>query len=318
MPRRAARRRAGDAAARRARAGRGLGRDRGRPRPHRRARRPRTGSTRAGTRTSRPTAAARASSASWSRPASACRGCCGRPGRSAPSSRRTSWTGWSTCSPCPPPSAPAAPAAASSSTRRPTPCCARSWRRASRRAPTGGALVAYCSTQTHSSVEKDLRVAGHPAPALDRRRRRLRDAAGRARPADRRRPRGGPAAVLLLRHARHDVVAGVRPGARDRRDLPRRRRSGCTSTPRWPAWPPSAPSTGGSTTASSWRRATPRTRTSGCSRTSTATCSGCRPRGADRGAVDPAGVPAQRGDRERRGHRLPRLARAARAAGSAR
>ena len=41
---------------------------------------PPTGSTPAGTRTSPPTAAARASSASWSRPASACRGCCGRPG----------------------------------------------------------------------------------------------------------------------------------------------------------------------------------------------------------------------------------------------
>ena len=93
-------------------------------------------------------------------------------------------------------------------------------------------------------------------------------------PPDRRRPRGGPAAVLLLRHARHHLVAGVRPGARDRRDLPRRRplaarrrRDGRRGRhlPRAPV-------------AQRRRRAglelRHERRTSGCSRTSTATCSG--------------------------------------------
>ena len=61
------------------------------------------------------------------------------------------------------------------------------------RARAGGALVAYCSTQTHSSVEKDLRVAGIPHLRVDRGRRRLRDAARRARP--RRSPPTGAAGL---------------------------------------------------------------------------------------------------------------------------
>ncbi len=85
----------------------------------------------------------------------------------------------------------------------------------------------------------------HPAPAHDRRRRRVRDAARRAGAPDRGRPRGRAAAVLLLRVARHHLVARVRSGARRSARSAATPGSGSTSTPRWPAWPPSARSTGG-------------------------------------------------------------------------
>ena len=88
----------------------------------------RTGSRRRSSPTSRPTPRARRSSATCSRPGSACRGCSGPPRRRRPSSRRTSSTGWSSCSTCPRRSGPTAPAAASSRTAR----RARRWSRWSR------------------------------------------------------------------------------------------------------------------------------------------------------------------------------------------
>ena len=115
----------------------------------------------------------------------------------------------------------------------------------------------------------------HPAPPLDRGRRRVRDAAGRARAADRGRPRRRADAVLLLRHARHDVVARVRPGGRDRRGLPRRRRL----APRRRGDGGRRRHLPGAPVAERRPRARRQLRherrTSGCTRTSTATCSGC-------------------------------------------
>ena len=95
-------------------------------------------------------------------------------------------------------------------------------------------LVAYATSQAHSSVEKGLRIAGIGTDRVRvvRPRRVVRHATRRARRDDRRRPRGRPGAVLRVRDARHDVVDGVRPDAGDRRGLPARPGSGCTSTRR--------------------------------------------------------------------------------------
>ena len=90
--------------------------------------------------------------------------------------------------------------------------------------------------------------------------------------------------------------------------------AGCTSTRRGPAWPPCARSsaTGCSMACTSRTRSSP-TRTSGCSRRSTAACSGCvRGQLTHRRAVDHARVPPQPRLRVRRRRRLPRLAPTAR------
>ena len=168
---------------------------------------------------------ARRSWAICSRPGSACRACSGPPARPAPSWRRTCWTGWSSM---------LGPAAAVPLHRRRrrrdpglaprAPRCARCWRRAS--APPGcasnergcdGRLVAYTSTQAHSSVEKAVKIAGlgPRQPAPDRGGRRLRHAPGPRWP--RRSPptaRPGCTPCFVVRHRRHHLVQ--RPSTRCR------------------------------------------------------------------------------------------------------
>ncbi len=96
-------------------------------------------------------------------------------------------------------------------------------------------LVAYASAQAHSSIEKGLRIAGI---GTDRVRVVAHDPATfamrsrRARGDGRRRPRRRAGAVLRVRVAGHDLVAGVRPDAGDRCCLRRSRVCGCTSTRR--------------------------------------------------------------------------------------
>ena len=258
-----------------------------RRRPRRPARASRTGSRPASSPTSRPTPRARRSSASCSRPASACRGCCGSTSPACTelethvldwlvellgAARRTS--------------APTAPGGGVIQDTRVERHAVRDRsrrERASGPAPIGGCdgrLVAYC-------LDADALVGGEgparsPASARQPARRSRSTATSPCAPT--RSPRqiaadraAGLRAVLRLRHRGHHLVAGDRPGARDRRDLPRRgpvaaRRRGDGrhrgALPRAAA---------GSTTASSWRRATASTRTSGCSPTSTARLLGRRP-----------------------------------------
>ena len=88
-----------------------------------------------------------------------------------------------------------------------------------------GSLVAYTSTQAHSSVEKGVRIAGLGSDNL-----RLIDVDEQfrhaARPAGRGhrgRPGGRPPPVLRLRDGRHHLVDGHRSARRDRPHLPRAR-----------------------------------------------------------------------------------------------
>ena len=84
----------------------------------------------------------------------------------------------------------------------------------------------YASTQTHSSIEKGLRIAGLGNNQF--RRIDVDDRVGHAaRPPGRghgRRRCGRPPALLRLCHGGHDVVAGLRSAAEHRRDLPPARR----------------------------------------------------------------------------------------------
>ena len=162
--------------------------------------------------------------------------------------------------------------------------CARSWP-PRERAGTDGARR-WSPTARPRRTRRSRRPARRrhaPTPARDRRRRRLAmrpDALAPAIAADR---AAGLRPFFVLRHVGTTSTLAIDPVARDRRDLPRRRRSGCTSTPRWPASAAVCPESAGSTTASSWRRQLlPRTRTSGCSPTSTATLFWV----ADRGRAD--------------------------------
>ena len=98
-------------------------------------------------------------------------------------------------------------------------------------------LAFYCSEEAHSSVEKAIKIAG-----LGRRSLRLiaTDAELRhaPRPSGRRDPRGPRAragAGRRDRHPRHDQRRRDRPAGCDRRYLPRRAASTCTSTPPGPA-----------------------------------------------------------------------------------
>ena len=234
----------------------------------------RTGSTRRSSPTSRPTRAGRRSSATCSRPGSACRACSGRPRPRPPSWRRTSWTGWPSCSTCP--SGPSDGTAASSSTpprTRPWWRCVAALHRAS-----GG------RDRARRRPERELRRLHLEPDALlgregvpDRRARRRRVAQARRRPgdargaaraparADRRRPgrRRRPGAGRRRRSGRPatgavDPVAELgRDRARRRRLAARRRRLGRRRRGR-------AGVRAGSTTGSSRSTPTPPTRTSGC------------------------------------------------------
>ena len=160
--------------------------------------------------------------------------------------------------------------------------CAPCWRRGSG-PPAGqanergcdGRLVAYASTQAHSSVEKAVRIAG-----LGRENLRLIEVDERfamrpdalARPASR--PTGPPAGCRAS-----SAPPSARPRPTPSTRCPRSARSaastasGCTSTAPWPAPRRSAPSSATSRTGWSWPTATASTPTSGCSPTSTATAS---------------------------------------------
>ena len=90
-------------------------------------------------------------------------------------------------------------------------------------------LVAYATSQAHSSVEKGLRIAGIGTDRLRTVPTTRRSPCGPTRsPGDRRRPRRRARAVLRVRHPRHDVVDGLRsdPGHRRRSAAPPA--SGCT------------------------------------------------------------------------------------------
>ena len=228
---------------------------------------------------------ARRSSASCSRPGSACRGCSGRRARPAPSWKPTCSTGWSEMLGLPA----EVPVGWRGRRRHPghrlerRPCarCSRraSGRPASQRTSSGadGRLVAYASTQAHSSIEKAVKIAGlgRDNLRLDRRGRAASPwSPTRSADADRRRPA-----------RRADVPASSAPPSARRPPTrsTRCRRSGriCREHGVWlhvdaamPAPPRSARSSAGSTTASSRPTATASTRTSGCSPTSTATASG--------------------------------------------
>jgi hypothetical protein len=138
-------------------------------------------------------------------------------------------------------------------------------------------LVAYTTSQAHSSIEKGLRIAGI---GTDRTRivvprRCVRHASRRTRRDDRRRPRRRPRAVLRVLDTRHDVVDGVRPDPGDRRDLQSPRGDlaarRCRDVGDRRARPEHS---GGSTTGWSTPTRTARTRTSGWASTSTATSTG--------------------------------------------
>ncbi len=139
-----------------------------------------------------------------------------------------------------------------------------------------GRLVAYASTQAHSSIEKAVKIAGigrtnlrliEVDEAFAMRPEPLAEAIARDRAA-------GLVPCFAARDGRHDVVERDRPAARDRRASAATTACGCTSTAPWPARRRSARSSATSTTAWSSPTATASTRTSGCSPTSTATASG--------------------------------------------
>ena len=208
----------------------------------------RTGSRRTSSPTSLRTARGRRSSATWCRPASACRGCCGRPARPAPSSRRTCWTGWSSCSICPSASAPTGAGGGviqdSASARR----CARSARgarpgprwgptrgrwaqrssptpprrrtRRSRRASASPGSADTCARSTSTLPSRCARIAGAPSTPTSQAGRQpffvSRPSVPRPRTPSTRLPAIAGAA------AKHGAVAARRRGdGRHRRALPR-------------------------------------------------------------------------------------------------
>ena len=86
----------------------------------------------------------------------------------------------------------------------------------------GRPLAVYASTQTHSSVEKAVRVAGlgGGVSAPDRGGRRLRDAPGRPRPPDPRGPGRGDDPLSRGGHRRHHLLQRNRSRGGDRGALP--------------------------------------------------------------------------------------------------
>ena len=133
-------------------------------------------------------------------------------------------------------------AAASSSTPRRMPCCARSWRRASRPAARAASWSPTARRRPTRRCEKDLRVAGIPhlrTIEVDDAYAMRPDELARQIAADR---AAGLRPFFCCASLGTTVVAGVRPGARRSARSAATPGSGSTSTPRWPAWPRSAPS----------------------------------------------------------------------------
>ena len=220
-------------------------------------------------------------------------------------------------------SAPPAPAAASSRTRAPAPPCrparraAPGQRRAARcgTASTPRGYTVYTSAQAHSSVEKAVRIAGLGTDAV-----RIVEVDGDLAM----RPGGAGRAARARRRPRLHRRCWSAPRSAPRRPRrstrsPRSARSarstasGCTSTPRTPGVAAVCP---GAALAATPASSTPtrymhRPAQVAAHRLRLRRVLGRRPGRADRRAVGPAGVPAQRRHRVRRGHRLPRLAGAA-------
>ncbi len=141
-------------------------------------------------------------------------------------------------------------------------------------------LVAYATSQAHSSVEKGLRIAGIGTDRIrtiahDASFAMVPDGAGRG---DHGRQGRRTRAVLRLRDTRHDIVDGVRSDSRDRRDLPRPRRVAPRRRGDERYRRARHPSIAGSTTGWTSPTATAPTRTSGWASTSTAISTG-RPTG---------------------------------------
>ena len=76
-----------------------------------------------------------------------------------------------------------------------------------------GKLVAYTSSQTHSSLEKGAQIAGTRTgqPSPDRGRRKFRHAPRGPGAADRAGPPRGPGPFLRMRHRGHDLIECDRP-----------------------------------------------------------------------------------------------------------
>ena len=177
-----------------------------------------------------------------------------------------------------------APAAASSRTPAPAPTSSPSWRpctgparaRTLRHGVDPERATVYVSAETHSSMEKAVRIAGLGTDAV-----RIVEVDGdlAMRPGGARRTaRAGRRPRLHagagLRHGRDDVDDRRRPAGRSSARSARSTASGCTSTPPTPASAPSSPSCASCRPASSGPTATRPTRTSGCSPASTRRCSG--------------------------------------------
>ena len=139
----------------------------------------------------------------------------------------------------------------------------------------GQRLTVYTSRPAHSSIEKGVKIAGLGRDNLrlvdaDERYAMRVDALEAAIAADR--AAGAVPAMVCATVGTTSSCAWIPcvPSARSAAA----RTSGFTSMPRTRAAPPSAPSTGASSTGWSWRTATPSTRTSGCSPTSIAVAFG--------------------------------------------
>ena len=172
----------------------------------------------------------------------------------------------------------------------------------------------YVSAETHSSMEKAVRIAGprHRRRPHRRGRRRPRHAPGALAARLERDVARGYTPGAGLRHGRDDVDDGRRPAGRARPDLPEVRRLAARRRRlrrRQRRRPRAARAAGRRRVG---RQLHHRRAQVAAHRLRRDAVLGRRPRRPDRRPVDPPGVPAQRRHRRRRGRRLPRLADPAR------
>ena len=233
--------------------------------------------------TSRPTPRCTRCSATCSPPASACRGCSGRPRPQPPRWSRCCSTPWRRHSGWTLPSRSQAAGADRSRTRRPR----RRWLRCSR--------PCTAATRTGGNAASTARSASTPPPRRTRRWRRPCGSSGweneRCGSSSRRRarsrcrptrwpPRSGPTSRPGSGRSWSAPPSARRAPARSTRcGRSRMRRPstepGCMSTPRGRVWRRCVPNSATCSTASSSSTRSARTPTNGCSRRSTHRCSGC-------------------------------------------